>query len=71
MSASNSEMQSNAENSLDEALSAGGITEWQVRTKRVVRDPAAIRENLAAILTLRGLQSSRRGMNLGQIDKPA
>jgi hypothetical protein len=69
MSASDSEMQSAAEDSLEENLS-NGVTEWQIRNKRVRRDPAMVREQLAALLTLRGLQSSRRGMNLAQIDRP-
>lgn len=70
MSASDAEMQAAAEDSLEENL-ASSVTEWQQRDKRVRRDPAMVREQLAALLTLRGLQSSRRGMNLGQIDKPA
>lgn len=70
MSASDAEMQDAAEDSLEENLSSS-VTEWQQRGKRVRRDPAMVREQLSALLTLRGLQSSRRGMNLGQIDKPA
>lgn len=70
MSASESEMESAAEDSLLENLGTS-VTEYQVRNRRVRRDPSMVREQLNALLTLRGLQSSRRGMNLGKIDRPA
>lgn len=70
MSASDTAMQSALEDSLEENL-GNSVSEYQVRGRRVKRDPAMVREQLAALLTLRGLQSSRRGMNLAQIDRPA
>lgn len=70
MSASDSEMESSLEDSLLDNL-GNGVTEYQVGNRRVRRDPQMIREQLAALLTLRALQSSRRGYNLGKIDKPA
>lgn len=70
MSASDSEMEGAAEDSLLENLGTS-VTEYQIRGRRVRRDPQMVREQLAALLTLRGLQSPRRGMNLGKIDKPA
>jgi hypothetical protein len=70
MSASDTAMQSALEDSLEENL-ANSVTEYSVRGRSVKRDPAMVREQLAALLTLRGLTSSRRGMNLAQIDRPA
>lgn len=68
MSAADSEMESAVEDSLLENLGAG-VTEYQVGNRRVRRDPQMVREQLAALLTLRGLQSPNRGLNLGKIDR--
>lgn len=70
MSASDGQMEEAAEDSLLENLGTS-VTEYQVRSRRVRRDPSMVREQLAALLTLRGLQSGRRGISLGKIDKPA
>lgn len=70
MSASDSEMESAVEDSLLENM-GNAVTEYQVGSRRVRRDPQMIREQMAALMTLRGLSSPRRGMNLGKVDKPA
>ncbi len=70
MSASDSEMQDAVEDSLQENL-ANSVTEYQLRGRRVRRDPQMVTAQLDALLKLRGLQSSRRGMNLAKIDRPA
>ena len=70
MSASDSELQSAVEDSLEENL-ANSVTEYRVRSRMVRRDPAMVTAQLDALLKLRGLQSSRRGLNLAKIDKPA
>lgn len=67
---SDADLQSAVEESLEDNLS-NGVTEYQVGNRRVRRDPSMIREQLDALIKLRALQSPRRGMNLGQIDKPA
>ena len=68
MSASDSQMESAAEDSLLENLESS-VTEYQVGNRRVRRDPQMVREQLNALLTLRGLQSSKRGLNVGKIDR--
>jgi hypothetical protein len=70
MSASDSEMQEAAEDSLLENL-GNAVTEYQIGRKRVRRDPMMVREQLNAMLTMRALQSPRRGLSLGKVDKPA
>lgn len=67
---SDSELQSAVEESLSDNLS-NGVTEYQVGNRRVRRDPQMIREQLDALLKLRGLQSPRRGFSPVQIDRPA
>lgn len=67
---SDADLESAVETSLEDNLS-NGVSEYQVGNRRVRRDPQMIREQLDALLILRALQSPRRGMNLGQIDRPA
>lgn len=70
MSASDSEMESSLEDALLDNL-GNGVTEYQVGNRRVRRDPQMIKSQLDALLVLRALQSSKRGFNLGKIDRPA
>ena len=70
MSATDSEMEAAAEDSLLDNL-GNSVTEYQVGNRRVKRDPAMVKAQLDAILTLRGLQSAKRGYNLGKVDRPA
>jgi hypothetical protein len=70
MSASDSELESDAEDLLTDVLS-NTVEEYEVRGRRVKRAHAHIDKILDATLKLRGLQSSRRGFNLGKIDRPA
>ncbi len=70
MSASDSEMQDAAEDSLLENL-GNAVTEYQIGRKRVRRDPGTTRENRETMLLMRALQSPRRGLSLGKVDKPA
>lgn len=68
MSASDSQLESDAEDGLSDAL-ATGVKRYRIRDREVERhDPVA---QLDALLKLRGLQSSRRGFNLGKVDKPS
>jgi hypothetical protein len=67
---SDSELQSAVEESLEDNLS-NGVTEYQIGNRRVRRDPQMIQAQLDALLKLRALQSPKRGMNLGRIDRPA
>ena len=67
---SDAELEAAAEESLEDNL-GNGVTEYQIGSRRVRRDPQMIREQLDALLKLRALQSPKRGMNLGQIDRPA
>ena len=67
---SDAELQSAVEESLEDNLS-NGVTEYQVGNRRVRRDPQMISAQLDALLKLRALQSGKRGINLGQIDRPA
>lgn len=67
---SDANLESAVEESLDDNLS-NGVTEYQVGNRRVQRSPQMIDSQIKALMLLRGLQSPRRGMNLGQIDRPA
>lgn len=67
---SDAELEAAVAESLEDNLS-NGVTEYQIGNRRVRRDPQMIREQLDALLKLRGLQSSKRGNTLGQIDRPA
>jgi hypothetical protein len=61
MAATDDEMAEAAEDSL-----VSGVVEYEIRGRRVKRaDPD---KQLKTLLTLRGLQSSKRGLNVGQID---
>lgn len=64
---SDAELQADVEAALAENL-ANAVTEYSVGNRRVRRDPQMIREQLNALLTLRALQSPKRGLNLGKID---
>lgn len=66
---SDADIQSAAETALGDSI-ANDVTSYKIGNREVKRerDPT---KTLDAILKLRGLQSPRRGMNLGQIDRPA
>ncbi len=68
MSASDSALQDDAEDGLAEGLAAG-VEEYEIRGRRVKR--RGLKDQLDALLILRGLQSPNRGFNLGKIDRPA
>lgn len=63
MAASDSELESAAEDTLNK-----GVKRYKIRSREVeYADPD---KQLKALLTLRGLQSSRRGNTVGKIDRP-
>lgn len=70
MSATDSELSTAAEDSLVDNL-GNSVTEYQVGNRRVRRDPAMVKAQLDALMLLRGLQSGKRGYNLGKVDRPA
>lgn len=70
MSATDSQMESAAEDSLLDNL-GNSVTEYRVGNRMVKRDPAMVKAQLDALLVMRGLQSGKRGYNLGKVDKPA
>ena len=68
MSASDSELESAAEDSLEAALNANGVKRWRNRSREVeYADPKA---SIDTLLKLRGLRSARRGISVGKIDRP-
>ena len=63
-------MEDAAEDSLLENL-GNSVTEYRVGNRMVKRDPAMVDAQIKALLVLRGLQSAKRGYNLGKVDRPA
>lgn len=68
MSQSTSEILSDAEDLLDD-LASNTVEEYQIRGRRVKRAHSSIDKILKAVLTLRGLASSKRGMNVAKIER--
>ena len=70
MTTSDSQIESAAASGLAEGA-ANTVTEYTIRGRKVVRDPKKDELNLKTLLMMRALQSPRRGLSLGKIDKPA
>ena len=61
------ELESAVEESLAEGLSTS-VTSYTFGRKTVVRDPQKTLNDFNILMKLRGLQSPKRGLNVGQID---
>lgn len=68
MSQSTSTLLSDAEDSLA-TLTSTDVEEYQIRGRRVKRAHSSMDKLLKTVLTLRGLSSSVRGLNVAKIDR--
>jgi hypothetical protein len=64
-----SDLETAVEASLAENL-ATGVTQYTIRGRSVTRDPAKETADFNILMKLRGLQSSKRGFNVAQIERP-
>ena len=64
-----SDLETAAEASLADNL-ATGVTEYTIRGRTVRRDAMTTKVNFDILMKLRGLQSSKRGFNVAQIERP-
>lgn len=70
MSASAEELQAAAEDLLESTLEAP-VEEYQERSRRARRPHAHLKAIQDVALRAGGIASSRRGLSVGRIDKPA
>lgn len=64
-----SDLETAAEASLADNL-ATGVSEYTIRGRSVRRDASTTLANWKILMQLRGLQSSKRGINVAQIERP-
>jgi len=68
MSQSNEELQSQAEDLLDD-LTSNPVEDYSIRGRRVKRAHGSIDKIFGVMMKLRGLNSSKRGLNVAKIDR--
>ena len=64
-----SDLESAAETSLAESLGTS-VSRYRIGSREVERDPQKAKVDFDILMRLRGLQSSRRGFSVGQIERP-